>query len=66
MLKKTKAVVWQAAVLTLEDGILKCEMCHLTAAETHAVWKGVSRNRSPSCMWRCSGAGRDVYEVITR
>ncbi len=48
MLKKTKAVVWQAAVLTLEDGILKCEMCHLTAAETHAVWKGVSRNRSPS------------------
>ncbi len=50
MSKKTKEVVWQAAGLMLEDGILKCEICHLTAAETHAVWKGVSRNGSLSCI----------------
>lgn len=64
--KKTKEVVWQAAGLTLEEGILKCEMCHLTSAETRRVWRGGSGSRSPSWTWRCSGAGRDVYEVITR
>lgn len=64
--KKTKEVVWQAAGLTLEEGILKCEMCHLTSPEMRRVWRGGSGSGSPSWTWRCSRAGRDVYEVITR